>query len=126
MSFTDYLENKLLDHTFGGAAYTAPATVYVALFTTATNDAGAGTEVTGGSYARQAITVSVTGNAVTTTAAVSFPTASASWGTVTHAALMDAASAGNMLGQDALPTSKIIDSGDVFTIPVGDIDITLD
>ena len=51
---TDFLEDKILNHVFRNVAYTAPATVYVGLFTTATTDAGGGTEVTGGGYARQA------------------------------------------------------------------------
>jgi hypothetical protein len=55
--FTDYLENKIIDHMLRNQAYTPPSTVYVALFTTATGDDGSGTEVSGGSYARQAVTL---------------------------------------------------------------------
>lgn len=126
MSFSNYLENKVLDHVFGGVAYTAPATLYVGLFTTDPGEAGTGTEVSGGSYARQTIAFTVTGNQASNTAAVEFPTATASWGTITYAAIYDALSGGNLLASGALTTSKTIDSGDVFRIPAGDFDINLD
>ncbi len=126
MSFSNYLENKVLLHVFGATAYTAPATLYVGLFTSNPGEAGGGTEVSGGSYARQTAAFTVTGNAAANTAAVEFPTASASWGTITYAALFDASSGGNMLAYGGLATSKTIDSGDVFRIPAGDFDITLD
>lgn len=126
MSFSNYLETELLDHVFAGNAYTSPSTVYVGLFTTNPDEDGSGTEVSGGSYARQAGTFSVTGNTATTTAAIEFPTATGTWGTVTHIGIYDAVSAGNLLAYAALTTSKSIASGDVFRIPTGDIDITLD
>lgn len=126
MSFSNYLENKVLGHVFGGAAYTAPTTLYVALFTGDPGEGGTGTEVSGGSYARQTIAFSVTGNLASNTAAVEFPTATASWGTITYGAVYDAASGGNLLGSGPLTSSKTIDSGDVFRIPAGDFDITLD
>lgn len=126
MSFSNYLENKVLGHVFGGAAYTAPTTLYVGLFTSDPGEAGAGTEVSGGSYARQTITFTVTGSQASSNAAVEFPTATASWGTITYAAVYDAVSGGNLLASGALTTSKTIDSGDVFRIPSGDFDIDLD
>jgi len=126
MSFSNYLETELLDHVFAGNAYTSPTTVYVGLFTSNPDEDGSGTEVSGGSYARQAGTFSVTGNTATTTAAIEFPTATGTWGTVTHIGIYDAVSAGNLLAYAALTTSKSIASGDVFRIPTGDIDITLD
>lgn len=126
MSFSNYLENKVLGHVFGGAAYTAPTTLYVGLFTSDPGEAGAGTEVSGGSYARQTITFTVTGSQASSSAAVEFPTATASWGTITYAAVYDAVSGGNLLASGALTTSKTIDNGDVFRIPSGDFDIDLD
>lgn len=126
MSFSNYLENKVLDHVFGGVAYTAPATLYVGLFTSSPGETGSGTEVSGGSYARQTIAFTVTGSQASNTAAVEFPTATASWGTVTFAAIYDALSGGNLLAYGALTTSKTIDNGDVFRIPAGDFDINLD
>lgn len=126
MSFSNYLENKVLLHVFGATAYTAPATLYVGLFTTDPGEAGTGTEVSGGSYARQTIAFTVTDNQASNTAAVEFPTATASWGTVTYAAVYDAASGGDMLAYGALTTSKTIASGDVLRIPAGDFDINLD
>ncbi len=126
MSFSNYLENKVLGHVFGGAAYTAPATLYVGLFTSDPGETGSGTEVSGGSYARQTIAFTVTGSQASNTAAVEFPTATASWGTITYAAIYDAVSGGNLLASGALTTSKTIDNGDVFRIPAGDFDINLD
>jgi hypothetical protein len=126
LSFSNYLETELLDHVFAGNAYTSPAAVYVGLFTATPGEDDSGTEVSGGSYARQAGSFSVSGNTATTTAAIEFPTATASWGTITHIGIYDAASAGNLLAYASLTASKSIASGDVFRIPAGDIDITLD
>ena len=126
MSFSNYLENKVLLHVFGATAYTAPSTLYVALFTSDPGETGSGTEVSGGSYARQTVAFTVTGNQASNTAAVEFPTATGSWGTITYAAVYDALSGGNLLAYGALTTSKTIASGDVLRIPAGDFDINLD
>jgi hypothetical protein len=137
MSFTDYLEDKILGHVFEGTAYTAPSTLYVGLHTSASSDSAAGTEVTGGSYARQTATFSVSGTSPTeaaTTSAIEFPTATASWGTVTYAGVYDASSGGNLLAYaqltdpsdftTALP--KTIETGDIFRISAGNLKIRLD
>ena len=128
MSFSNYLETELLDHVFANNAYTSPTTVYVGLFTSSPTDANSGTEVStsGTAYARQSGSFTVSGNTATTSAAIEWPTATASWGTITHIGIYDASSAGNLLAWAALTASKTIASGDVFRIPAGDIDITLD
>ena len=127
--FSDYLEDKVLNHVFGGTAYTAPSTLYVALFTAAPSDSGGGTECSGGSYARKSMAdMTVSGTSPTTAtngAAVEFVTATGSWGTVSHCAVFDASSSGNMLGWAALTASKAVASGDVFRFDAGDLDITL-
>jgi hypothetical protein len=126
MAFTTFLQNELLDHAFRNAAYTAPATVYVGLYTSATGVGGTGTEVSGGSYARQSMAFDAAASGtMDNTSAVEFPTASASWGTITHTAVLDASSGGNMLAQTALTASKAIASGDVFRFQAGEFDITL-
>ena len=125
MSFSDYLETKVLDHVFGGTAYTAPATLYVALFTAAPSDSGGGTEVSGGAYARQTISFTTSGDTTSNTAAVEFPTATANYGLVTHVGIYDASTAGNLMAWAGLTSSKNIETGDVFRIPAGDLDITL-
>ena len=122
-SKSDFLELEILDHVLGNAAYTAPANIHVALFTAAPTDAGGGTEVTGGSYAR----VSVTNNATNFPAAASglkqngtaitFPTATADWGTVVAFGLFDAGSGGNLLYWGWLGT----DDGDLFTATTADV-----
>lgn len=126
MSFSNYLETKVLDHVFGGTAYTAPATLYLGLFTSNPNEDGSGTEVSGGGYARQSVAFTISGNTASNTAAVEYPTATANYGTVTHVGIYDASSAGNLIAYAALTSSKTIETGDVFRVPTGDLDITLD
>jgi hypothetical protein len=128
MSFSNYLETELLDHVFADNAYTAPSTLYLALFTSNPADDASGTEVStsGTAYARQTVTFTVSGNTATTSAAVEYSTATASFGTVTHVAVYDASTAGNMIAYAALTSSKTIDTGDVFRVPSGDLSITLD
>jgi len=126
MSFTNFLETEILDHVFAGAAYTAPATKYVGLFTAAPGEAGGGTELSGSAYARQTMAFTTSGNTTSNNAAVEFPTATGSWGTVTHVGIFDASSSGNLMAYATLSASKAIASGDVFRIPSGDLDITLD
>jgi hypothetical protein len=126
--FSDYLEDKVLDHVFGGNAYTAPATLYVALYTVAPTDTGGGTEVTGGSYARQSGAFTVSGTNPTTasnSAAIEYPTATANYGTVVAVGILDASSGGNLLAYADLDTSKSVTTGDVFRFDTGDLDITL-
>lgn len=110
---TDYLEDALLNHVLRNVAFTSPTTVYAALFTVAPTDAGGGTEVTGGSYARQSVTFAApSSNAVANSGTVTFPQATASWGTIVAVAIMDAASGGNMLYYGNLGTSKTVGNGD--------------
>jgi len=128
MSFSNFLETEILDHVFGGAAYTAPSTHYLALYTAAPGETGGGTEVStsGTAYARQSVAFTTTGNTTSNTAAVEYPTATANFGTVTHVGVFDASTAGNLMAYAALSSSKAIDSGDVFRVPAADLDITLD
>ena len=126
MSFSNYLETKVLDHVFGGTAYTAPSTLYLALFTTDSSESATGTEVSGGAYARQTVTFTTSGATTSNDADVEFPTATASYGTVVAVAVMDALTGGNMLAYAGLSTDKTIETGDVFRVPSGDLDITLD
>jgi len=126
MSFSNFLETEILDHVFAGAAYTAPATLYLALYTAAPGETGGGTEVSGGAYARQSVAFTTTGNTTSNSAAVEYPTATASFGTVTHVGVFDALTSGNLMAYATLSSSKTIDTGDVFRVPTGDLDITLD
>ena len=95
--FSDYLENALINAVLRNTSYTSPATVYVALFTSDPTDAGTGTELSGNGYARTAVTFGSPSNGVTTNSAdVTFPTATASWGTVSHIGIYDASTSGNL------------------------------
>ena len=124
--FSNYLENALINATLRATTYTSPASVYVSLYTTDPTDADTGTEVSGGSYARTAVTMGAPSNGVSTNSAdVTFPTATASWGTVTHIGIHDASTAGNLLFHTPLDTSKTIDSGDIFKITSGNLSVTL-
>jgi len=128
-SFSDYTENLLLNWLLTTNSATRPTAWYVGLFTAAPSDAGGGTEVTGNGYARVAtgtISVSGTDTTATNSAAIEFAAASGgNWGTVTHAAIFDASTSGNMLAWAALTTSRTINDGDVFRIPAGSLTVTL-
>lgn len=128
-AMSDYLENKLVDYVFRGVTFT-PATVsYAALFTTTTTDTGGGTEVTGGSYARVAISntgsswyatqattnsgvSNGTGGSISNYSVVTFPAPTGSWGVVGWTALYDAATGGNSIVHGPLTTPKTINGGD--------------
>ena len=123
---SNFLENALINATLRNTTYTSVATVYVSLWTSDPKVAGSGTEVSGGSYARSAVTLGAPSNGVTTNSAdVTFPTATASWGTVGWIGINDAATSGNLLYHSPLDTSKTIDSGDIFKISTGNLSVTL-
>ena len=124
--FSNYLENALINAVLRNTSYTSPTTVYVGLYTTDPTDADTGTEVSGGSYARTSVTFGAPSNGVSTNSAdVTFPTATAGWGTVTHIGIHDASTAGNLLFHTPLDTSKTIDPGDIFKITSGNLSVTL-
>ena len=136
---SNYLENKLLDHTlkYGTAPYTGAGTLYLALFNnTSTNTAAnleAGTltdetSTSGTAYARKAVTfASASSGSSATNATVTFDAATASWGTITHIAVMDGGTvgSGNVLFYGAVTTSKTIDTGDTFQVSSGNLTISL-
>ena len=123
---SNYLENALINATLRNTSYTSPSTVYLGLFTSDPTDANTGTEVSGGSYARQSITFGAPSNGVTTnTAAIEFPQATGSWGTVGWVGIMDSLTTGNLLYHTALDASKTIASGDIFKIAIGSLSVTL-
>lgn len=124
---SNYLENKLLDHVLRNTSYTSPTTVYVGLYTSNPDEGNTGTEVSGGSYARQPLSVTTaTDGIVTSSADVTFPQATANWGTISHIGLLDAITSGNLLMYTALTTSKAIDSGDVLKIASGSLTASID
>jgi hypothetical protein len=123
---SNYLETALINGTLRGTTYTAPTTVYVGLYTSDPTDADTGTEVSGGSYARQAVTFGAPSNGVSTnTAAIEFPQATGTWGTVGWIGIEDALSGGNLLYHTALDASKTIATGDIFKIAIGSLSVTL-
>ncbi len=128
-SFTDYTENLVLNWLLTTNSATRPTAWYVGLFTAAPSDTGGGTEVSGNGYAREAtgtITVSGTDTTATNAAAIEFdPASGGNWGAITHAAIFDASTSGNMIAWAQLTTSRTINDGDVFRIPAGSLTVTL-
>lgn len=127
--FTNYSEDLVLNWMFTANAATRPSAWYVALYTVAPGEGGGGTECSGTSYARQTVAFSVTGTSPTTaanSAAVEFPTAGGSWGTIVAAGIFTASTGGTLLAFADLTTSKTIDTGDVLRFNTGALTITLD
>ena len=123
---SNYLENALINGTLRATTLTAPAAVYVSLHTADPTDAGSGTEVSGGSYARQSATFAApSGGASATSADINFPQATGNWGTIGWIGIWDASTTGNLLYHTALDTSKTIDTGDIFKIASGSLTVTL-
>lgn len=133
---SDYLENKLLDHVLRNTAFTSPTTVYVALFTSDPSvgdtdellEAGTLTnEVSGNGYARKAATFSAAASgSITTSGNITFdPASGGDFGTITHVAIMDALTTGNVLFYGQLATEKLIQDGDTFQITAGNLTVTL-
>jgi hypothetical protein len=117
-AFSDYLENKVLDHLMGRTTYTAPASLYFALYTASPSDSGGGTEVSGGSYARVAVSndaanwPSAAAGTKRNASTITFPEATASWGTIVAIAIHDASTAGNLLFWTTI-TSRSVVQGDI-------------
>ena len=128
MSLTNSFETSVLTWllTASSPSPARPTAWHLGLFTAAPGESGGGTELSGSGYARQSITFTVSGNNASNNAAIEFPTASGSWGTITHVAVFDASTSGNMIAYASLTASKTIDTGDVLRVPAGDLDITLD
>lgn len=127
---SNYLEDALINATLRNTSYTSPTTVYVSLHTADPTDAGltaaeVSTSSTG--YARQSVTFGAPSGGVSSNSAdVTFPTATASWGTVTHIGIWDSASGStNMLYHTPLDSSKTIDTGDIFKITASNLTVTL-
>lgn len=122
-SMTEYLRDALCKHVTTHTSYTSPTTLYLALYTVAPTSAGGGTEVTGGSYARQstAFTFGTTGSGLSTNTAVrTFPSMPSC--TVVAMALLDASTSGNMLFQGTLGTPKTVGVGENFVVDIGDVE----
>lgn len=133
-SFSDYFENKMLDHGFGGGDYTRPATVDIALCTAAPTDASTGAtivEATYTGYARKNVTNNATnfpaasGGSKSNGVAIAFADCTGGSSTVTHFAVLEGGT-NNIMGWGELAAPKAISSGDPISVPVGSLVITLD
>lgn len=124
-AMSDHLENEILDHILSVGSYTMPSAVYLGLSVASMGDDASGTELSGSGYARQAVTFSAaSGGTTSNSAAITFPTATGTWGSVGFWSLWDAASSGNMLLHGSFSAAKTIASGDVLRVSSGDLDIT--
>ena len=129
-SLTNYAEEMILDHIFGRAPFAEVETPYLGLFTEAPSDAGGGTEVSGSAYARVAITTlmsDASGGTITNGSDITFAAADGgNWGTVTHFAIFDAITDGNMIAWADLTVQRAVNDGDVIKFSAGELDMTLD
>lgn len=127
-NFSDYLEQAVLGVTLCGSVYTAPTTVYMALFTACSSDGSDVTEVpTATGYGRQVVAFgSISGGTVPNSGNVTFSEATTAWGTITHMGLYDAVTSGNQLYWGILDASRTVDTGDTFQIPDGLLDVSID
>lgn len=140
-AMSDFLENKIIDQLFRGQTAPTTSTLHVALLTAAPSDSGGGTEVSGGAYARVAVTSSLTnwagtqstgsttassgtGGQTSNNVAITFPTPTATWGTVTHFGIYDDATSGNLLFHGSLTIAKTINEADTVTFPAGSLSVT--
>lgn len=124
-AMSDYLELKFLDHFTGRAATSAPSAVYLGLSLGSMVDDNSGTELSGSGYARQAITFAAAASgSIASNAAVEFPAATGSWGSVAYWAIYDASSTGNQLFHGQFATAKTIATGDILKVASGDLTIT--
>ena len=122
---SNYLENALINVTLRNTAFTA-VTPYLALYTTDPTDADTGTEISGGSYARQAITFNAPSNGIAINAFdITFPVATTAWGTISYIGIRDAVTGGNLLYHSPLDVSKVIAIGNVFRLTAGNLSVTL-
>ncbi len=132
MSFSDYWENRILDHIFGKAAYTAPSHIYVALSRADPGELGSGVqEPSSGNYSRvetdPADWSAAAAGAIENAAAITFPTPTADWGGMTHAALYDAATGGNLLACGELPSVlNVYATSPAPELAAGKLVVTLD
>jgi hypothetical protein len=125
MAFTNYTDNKLIDHLLGSGTYTKPSTLYVALFVGDPSSGGTEVSTSGSAYARVTSTFTISGGNATNTAAIEWATATSSWGTIDWVAIYDASTSGNQLVTAALSSAKTIASGDVLRIPISSLSVTL-
>jgi hypothetical protein len=125
MPFTSYTDNKLIDHLLGSGTYTKPASKYVALYVGDPMGSGAEVSTSGTAYSRQSGSFTVSGGTATNSGNIEYAAATSTWGVITHVAIFDASTSGNMLVSAALSSSKTIGTGDVLRIPTSQLTVTL-
>ena len=132
---SNYTENKVLDHVLRNTAFTQPSGLHLALFTNTSGNAATNLEsgtlsdevsTSGTAYGRQSVSFSAASSgSATSSGTVTFSAATANWGTITHVAIMDASTSGNVLFYGAVTTSKTIETGDTFQVSSGNLTVSL-
>jgi len=128
MSFiSDYLEEKLVNHVLRNIPYSAPGTVYLALYSSDPGEDNSGTELYGDGYSRKDFSLSAPSNGVSTNDSdIIFDTATADWDTVTHIGIMDSSTGGHLLFYAPLSASVTVSNGNNFRVPAGNLTIGFD
>lgn len=125
---SDWLENAVLNFFLRGnpgSAVVAPTATYLALYKSNPNEDNTGSEVSGGNYARQQIDFTApTDGVVSNPALIQFPVATATWGTITHIGVLDAATGGHLLYFGAMTPNHTVNAGGRMEFPVGSVQVT--
>jgi len=128
-AMSNYLENEVLDHTLKVGSYTAPTDIYIWLGTAddGLESSTLTSEISGGAYARTTATFgAAAAGTATNSADITFPTATAAWGTVSHCAIIENSAGTNVLYHGSLSASKVVNSGDTFKFNAGDLSVSID
>lgn len=126
MGMASYMETTLLNLVLRATAFSAPSTVYLALYTSDPTAADTGTEVSGNAYARQTVAFSAPSNGTcTNSSTVSFPVATGAWGTVTHFGLRSALTGGNLFFSGPLTTPQSVVLNTQLQFLAGQLSVTL-
>lgn len=127
MDFTFDLVQDLLDWYFRAAAITPPTDIYLGLYTDVPDRDGSGTEVTGGTYARQIVTFDAADadGILYSDSIVTFPVASTNWGLTIYGGLHSAVSGANLKAYAPLQNPRSIGIGETMEFAAGEIAVTI-
>ncbi len=131
MNASNYLEEAILNHFFRSGNIPSPTKLYVALYISDPTDGDTGTEISGGGYQRQEVSfsapVQISGKAtIQNSNEIRFPVATTNWGTISHFGIRPALTGGNLLASAAVPSPKLIESGDEAKFNIGTLTVSMD
>ena len=128
---SNYLEDGVLNYFFRNQSVAQPTAVYLALYINDPTDADTGTEVSGGAYARKQVTFGAPAQVgekavISNNAKVEFDIASTDWGQVSHWAIRTASTGGNQLCHGAFSRVENVQTGNRFTIEIGNLQVSME